>query len=738
LLFTSSYFLWGLLALGLPVIIHMIFRLRKRRVLFSTLKFLKVVQEKNARRLRVRELLLLLLRLAILACIVLAFARPFFRGQEVDADVMIGRTDVVFVLDDSFSMQAQDGTRTLFEQGKDRIVSWVRRLNSGSRVGLIATSEPHRLRLRMTSSIRAFPNRLHSRTVPASWGSGSIPAALRTAVRELQASTAENRVVVLVSDLQRAGWSPDQLRNDEELQRDAGAAGIQFEVVAFPPAVENIAVVNAQPQSSIVGGGKNVPFGVQVAAYGAQADGRRLLSLHGRDAAEPLARRSIEVRAGRTVGASLQLPVSAAGETAGMVEVETTDALPGDDRRYWMSTFRRRLRVVCVEDQRQPESRRFLNRAYPLRQALDPKLKDGESDTNYIRAVGLSAHELTARELDRADVVIFCSVTRLSDQQTEALARFVRNGGGLILFVGGTDMQGNDWLPDTAFYDGRLLAEGLLPARPTVAEGVLGDPKRARRIARADVGHPLLKLFQGQYQPLLRQPRFYRTWQLNQEDLKRESVQVLAWLDDDRPLIVEKATGEGRVLMIATSAAARPNRLGAPDEVWSDLPRVKALPLLMHSAVRWLTERHPTTARQFIVGDVLDFGLTASDHDRSLQLVRPDGREQRFTPGETVRAERPGVYALRVTDGIETQTRYAAVNVPAAESDLHAYDVEEVADVFEGGQVDRPAVTRKTQLDRHSPEALKRKITTWRWFLLAALGLLALEALVANVLMRAK
>ena len=97
--FATPLFLAALAAVSVPIIIHLIYRLKKRQVIFGTLRFLKIVQQKNARMLQIREILLLLLRIAAFACIALAFARPFLSGSEVEARVLSGRTDMVAVVD---------------------------------------------------------------------------------------------------------------------------------------------------------------------------------------------------------------------------------------------------------------------------------------------------------------------------------------------------------------------------------------------------------------------------------------------------------------------------------------------------------------------------------------------------------------------------------------------------------------------------------------------------------------
>src|SRR5947207_15865104 len=97
-------FLHPLLAFGaatfsIPIVIHLIFRMRKRRIVFSSLRFLQQSMLKESRRLRLRELILLLLRIAACVLVALAFARPFRPNNALAGGGNRPQQDVVMVLD---------------------------------------------------------------------------------------------------------------------------------------------------------------------------------------------------------------------------------------------------------------------------------------------------------------------------------------------------------------------------------------------------------------------------------------------------------------------------------------------------------------------------------------------------------------------------------------------------------------------------------------------------------------
>src|SRR5688572_24725354 len=120
-------FLWALAALAIPIIIHLVFRQRPKKVELGTLRFLRVVLEHHARRRRVMRWLLLALRLACVALLVLLFARPYLLALASSG----AKETVVVLIDRSASMELkQDGVRAI-----DRAVAEVRELLNQTQAG---------------------------------------------------------------------------------------------------------------------------------------------------------------------------------------------------------------------------------------------------------------------------------------------------------------------------------------------------------------------------------------------------------------------------------------------------------------------------------------------------------------------------------------------------------------------------------------------------------------------------
>src|SRR5688572_14056155 len=103
--FLNPFFLVGALALAIPVLIHLVRKEKSEIVPFSSLMFLLKVPKRAIRQQKIKNLLLMALRLLLLALLVGAFARPYFTADPSQAAGTGENRGIVLMLDNSYSMQ---------------------------------------------------------------------------------------------------------------------------------------------------------------------------------------------------------------------------------------------------------------------------------------------------------------------------------------------------------------------------------------------------------------------------------------------------------------------------------------------------------------------------------------------------------------------------------------------------------------------------------------------------------
>ena len=116
--FVYPAFLIALSTLAIPIILHLFYFRRFKKVYFTNVHFLKEVKEETSARNKLKNLLVLLMRLLAVAFLVLAFAQPFIPQENVE--VKKGNKAVSVYIDNSFSMSAQSQDVALIEKAKQR------------------------------------------------------------------------------------------------------------------------------------------------------------------------------------------------------------------------------------------------------------------------------------------------------------------------------------------------------------------------------------------------------------------------------------------------------------------------------------------------------------------------------------------------------------------------------------------------------------------------------------------
>ena len=139
--FVNAGILTALTAAALPILIHLFSRQRHRDVDFSTLKFLKRLERKRMRKVRLTELILLALRTLAVGCIVLAFARP---AVETVGGFLPGEahTAAVLIIDNSLASQAVGASGSIISVERSKAVEALSMFSGEDRVMTITAAKP--------------------------------------------------------------------------------------------------------------------------------------------------------------------------------------------------------------------------------------------------------------------------------------------------------------------------------------------------------------------------------------------------------------------------------------------------------------------------------------------------------------------------------------------------------------------------------------------------------------------
>src|SRR3954464_5938355 len=200
--FLSPFLLFGLGAIAVPILVHLIQRERKRVIEFPSLMFVQKIPYQSVRRRRIRHWALLLMRALAIALIVAAFARPFLPASAAAALAATGGSREVVILGEQ---SASMGYGDRWQRARDEAGKVIDSIGAADKATLVLFSRNAEENMRATSDRGRLQAALRASQLTSS-GTRFGPA-LKLAESILTRSTLQRKEAVLVSDFQKTGWT---------------------------------------------------------------------------------------------------------------------------------------------------------------------------------------------------------------------------------------------------------------------------------------------------------------------------------------------------------------------------------------------------------------------------------------------------------------------------------------------------------------------------------------------------
>jgi hypothetical protein len=499
--FLYPLFLVGAAAIAIPILLHLFRRKTDAVVEFPAVRLLQKAPVERQRRRRLRELILLALRVTALALLALAFARPYLQA----AHAVVPAPVTVVALDTSLSLSAPGQ----FERARERAREAVNGAPSHHRVALVTFADSATLVVPPTTDRGGVLARI-DQAQPTAGGTR-----FRTALaRASEALTSDAGQIIVVTDLQQAGWEASEV--------GAVPDGIDVHVAEVAAPVGNVAVTAARREgNAIVAGVHN--FGVHQV--------RAVVSVRAGD--KELARQSVNIAP--QAAAEVRLVAALPPRGGADVRVEDVTGYQHDNVRYLVLEAPSAVAVFIVTAEPPTSS----NAGLYVERAL--AVAD-EGRTFAPRVIGGRAFSgLSETEFGQPGAIFLLATSMLDRAGRERIASFLRGGGRVLLTLG----------PDV---DVATLADTVgadVTSTPDVAE----PPSRTVALVATDTRHPIFRPFVNPTGALgdVYVERYRR---LNQEPGRS----VLARFSGAGDALVEQAVERGRLLTFASDLDNRWNR----------------------------------------------------------------------------------------------------------------------------------------------------------------------------------
>lgn len=665
--FASPLILSGLALASIPIVIHLLHKRRYVETPWAAMQFLIQVTKKQSRRIRLENLILLLVRTLVLVLIVLALARPHF---DTDTGVIGTEQPVhrILIIDSTFSMQRSgassfvegasaaevtDGESvTRFAQAKKSAQSIVQSGARGDAWSLLQIADSSTPVVIQTPAFRASTVEEEIQSLVVSDSTGNLMTTLEAAAQAVkQLPELPRKEIVFISDLQSTMWAPDApdtlARMKTIIQQIGQSASISLVNVAGA-ASSNLAVTGLRSDSEIVTVDQTVSFRATLRNFGQAIlrDQTIELLVDGR----LVDTKRLDLPPGIDTPLDWEHQFLSAGDHSVEIHLED-DALPLDNRRWLIVPVREQLNVLLVNGR--PAGRPRDSATFYVERALAPATTF-EPWQGTVRPQVIGESELQSVGLSRFDVVVLCNVGLITNRESSVLESFVRSGGGLIVLPGETVNSGS--------YNTHLFrnGDGILPAE--IGE-LTGSEEKPLTFDPREFAHPVVRAFRGNPGAGLEATLTFRFLKLKATD----DSEVAMWFSDGSPALVEKRTGSGRVILGATSADSQWGTWA----IWAP-----SFVPMMHELVLFSASGQ-ARSRQLNVGEPLVMTLPQRMFDLDARVERPDGSVAGLPLNDGKNSltavyeetNRAGIYEVSSGSPLN-RTELYAVNISEQESDL--------------------------------------------------------------------
>lgn len=607
----NPWMLFGLFALAVPIILHFLQRRRFDTLDWGAMQFLPKSNAAQRKR-TLDEILLMLLRMALIALIVIALATPISTSAWLAPLGDRSSREVVVILDGSYSMDLRvSGQPTPWAESLRWIRDYREQAASSDRFTYLIARQPPVVWLGEFDDLEKHRPR----------GNPDMADALTEAWKLLEKSKAATKEIIILTDRQRHGWADSvtlaaidnlgiQWHADVQKAKDEGLAIPSLRVVkvggALPKHVPNYSLAPLTASRNVVRAGKDVVFRSALHLDGFEkyvAPRNVKVLIDGKEERSIAMPEDLDMKKGQ-IPLTFTHRFAKEGAYVVSIIVDGDDALAVDSEQHAVIDVVKEVPVLLVDGDKElaPESS-----SYFLQRALSAK-----------RAIPHSALTREAVLSNAADalkpaVIVIADVPHLERAQIEAIDRFLADGGGLLIVAGERVVSAKDFYNDQLYWSGQGwlpgAGQGLLPAKL----GAVTASKDGARLDPRSFQHAALELFRAAPDSVMSEVRFPKWWKVT--PTSRDRAAVVGKLINGDPFLIEKPYKQGRVILCTVPL----------DRRWgSTFPSAVEFPILVHELVNYLAAGSNTSRT---LRDGAAIRLAGSDSSRQrLTLRTPEVR----------------------------------------------------------------------------------------------------------------
>jgi hypothetical protein len=327
--FINSYILYLLIAAVIPVLIHLFNRQRSKRIVFSSIRFLKLLEKKRLKNIKLYQYLLIFIRTLFLLFLIISFARPTFTGK-VDILGDTTPTTTIIIIDNGINMHSFDSMGNRFIRAREQLKNILNQLDPNDQKFILTSDEPQKL----ISDFNEIDN-LKSTYSKGSWN--DVFAKAKVLFNEY---LTYNKELFIISDFQF------NYNNFREYLSDFKNVRIYLIKIGNQP-IHNIKIDTVVMRSHLLEKNKNINIEIVIQSLSQTKETEIDLDLFIND--QRVAHKKIAIDPSKKAITDLNFQSKLSGTHSGYVEISDDDLLP-DNRYYFNFNIPEKIEVLFIDN----------------------------------------------------------------------------------------------------------------------------------------------------------------------------------------------------------------------------------------------------------------------------------------------------------------------------------------------------------------------------------------------------
>lgn len=672
--FLNPYFLFGLFAVAVPVIIHL-FNFRKyKKVYFTNVRYLKEVKQETKKKSQLRHLIILVLRILAIASLVFAFAQPYIplARQQTNPKAV---NYISIYIDNSYSVQAEGGKGSLLEEAKAKAMEIASAYRNADHFQILTNDfEARHLQFFNREEFSAMLRDIDFS--PVRRGLADIITRQSESFSDVKGSS---HMAYIISDFQKS------TSHIEQINPDTSCAYYLIPVTANK--TDNLSIDSCWFESPVHLSGQKVKLYVSVRNNAGTVAEKVPLKLIINNTQKAVS--SFDIAPNSTAGTVITYVDKEPGIHHGMLEI-TDNPVTFDDRFYFSYDIHTSLPVLCLNG---TQSNIYLNSLL----AEDSAFTFNNVSVNQVDYNALASYNL----------IIMNEIPDVSSGLSEELRKFVSNGGHLLV-IPSADM-------DIGNYQKFLSSLG--------SNYYLSLNKTTQKIAQVNFNNPVYSDVFESVPQNMDLPRVSSYYSISR--ISRSAQDYLMKLQNGDPFMSVQDCGKGKVFLLSVPLQTN----------FSNFPK-HALFVPTIYKIAMMSRLQPEI--YYVIGrdDVIEVpAATKDEKDMVMKLKSTDGKTEivpqlqnyygRISIMLHDQIREHGNYTLTAANEDVTGI---AFNYDKAESDMKCYTSEEIRGIIDKNNLKNTMILEgkaKSMTDVVTELNQGRKL--WKTFVLLALLFLASE-----------